>query len=57
MKFGRFAHDKLVLNKLDTHTMIAERSVSVALVDAAICDHHLCGRAHGAHAHPAMAFG
>ncbi|WP_334022114.1 DUF350 domain-containing protein [Alteromonas sp. S015] len=35
VKFGRFAHDKLVLNKVDTHAMIAERSVSVALVDAA----------------------
>lgn len=35
VKFGRFAHDKLVLNRLDTHAMISERSVSVALVDAA----------------------
>lgn len=35
VKLGRFAHDKLVLNKIDTHEMIAERSVSVALVDAA----------------------
>lgn len=35
VKFGRFAHDKLVLNKVDTHEMIAQRSVSVALVDAA----------------------
>lgn len=35
VKIGRFAHDKLVLNKIDTHEMIAERSVSVALVDAA----------------------
>ncbi|NDW21633.1 DUF350 domain-containing protein [Alteromonas hispanica] len=35
VKFGRFAHDKLVLNKVDTPEMIAERSVSVALVDAA----------------------
>ena len=30
-----FAHDKLVLNRVDTHAMISERSVSVALVDAA----------------------
>ena len=35
VKLGRFAHDKLVLNEVDTHAMIAERSVSVALVDAA----------------------
>ncbi|RDV29175.1 DUF350 domain-containing protein [Alteromonas aestuariivivens] len=35
VKFGRFAHDKLVLNRLDTMEMISERSVSVALVDAA----------------------
>lgn len=35
VKCGRFAHDKLVLNKIDTHEMIAQRSVSVALVDAA----------------------
>ena len=35
VKFGRYAHDKLVLNKVDTPEMIAERSVSVALVDAA----------------------
>ncbi|BFT29601.1 DUF350 domain-containing protein [Alteromonas sp. D210916BOD_24] len=35
VKFGRYAHDKLVLNKVDTHEMIAQRSVSVALVDAA----------------------
>lgn len=35
VKFGRFAHDKLVLNRVDTHAMISERSVSVALVDAA----------------------
>ncbi len=34
VKLGRFAHDKLVLNRIDTHEMIAERSVSVALVDA-----------------------
>ncbi len=35
VKFGRFAHDKLVLNRLDSQAMIADRSVSVALVDAA----------------------
>lgn len=35
VKFGRFAHDKLVLNRVDTLEMIAERSVSIALVDAA----------------------
>lgn len=35
VKFGRFAHDKIVLNKLDTMDLIADRSVSVALVDAA----------------------
>jgi|TARA_R110002126_G_scaffold100959_2_gene232828 hypothetical protein len=35
VKFGRFAHDKLVLNRVDTHAMISERSVSIALVDAA----------------------
>ena len=35
VKFGRFAHDKVVLNRLDTMEMISERSVSVALVDAA----------------------
>lgn len=35
VKFGRFAHDKMVLNKLDTMDLIADRSVSVALVDAA----------------------
>ena len=32
VKFGRFAHDKLVLNRVDTHAMISER---IALVDAA----------------------
>jgi len=35
VKIGRFAHDKLVLNRVDTHAMIADRSVSIALVDAA----------------------
>ncbi|MCW8091258.1 DUF350 domain-containing protein [Alteromonas sp. ASW11-130] len=35
VKFGRFAHDKLVLNRLDSQALIADRSVSVALVDAA----------------------
>lgn len=44
VKFGRFAHDKLVLNRVDTHAMISERSVSVALVDAA----SLVGQCHRA---------
>ncbi|WP_218310113.1 DUF350 domain-containing protein [Alteromonas antoniana] len=35
VKFGRFAHDKLVLNRVDTVAMISDRSVSIALVDAA----------------------
>lgn len=35
VKFGRYAHDKIVLNRLDTVDLIADRSVSVALVDAA----------------------
>ncbi|QJR82895.1 DUF350 domain-containing protein [Alteromonas pelagimontana] len=35
VKFGRFAHDKVVLNHLDSHALISDRSVSVALVDAA----------------------
>ncbi|MEW9799683.1 DUF350 domain-containing protein [Alteromonas sp. CYL-A6] len=35
VKFGRFAHDKLILNRVDTVEMISERSVSIALVDAA----------------------
>ncbi|MBU3021735.1 DUF350 domain-containing protein [Aestuariibacter sp. A3R04] len=35
VKFGRYAHDKIVLNRLDTMGLIADRSVSVALVDAA----------------------
>lgn len=35
VKFGRFAHDKLVLNRVDTIAMISDRNVSIALVDAA----------------------
>lgn len=35
VKFGRFAHDKLVLDRINTPVMISERSVSIALVDAA----------------------
>ncbi|WP_414828142.1 DUF350 domain-containing protein [Alteromonas sp. H39] len=35
VKFGRYAHDKLVLNRVDTVAMISDRSVSIALVDAA----------------------
>ncbi len=34
VKIGRFVHDKLVLNLLDKDQMIADKSVSVALVDA-----------------------
>lgn len=34
VKIGRFAHDKLVLNRLDRKKMIREKNVSVALVDA-----------------------
>lgn len=34
VRFGRYVHDKVVLNRLDTEQLIAERSVSVALVDA-----------------------
>ncbi|MDT0582614.1 MULTISPECIES: DUF350 domain-containing protein [Alteromonadaceae] len=34
VKFGRFAHDKVVLNRLDKDQMISEKNVSVALVDA-----------------------
>ena len=34
VKLGRFAHDKLVLNRLDKDEMIAEKNVSVAMVDA-----------------------
>ncbi|MFC4700164.1 DUF350 domain-containing protein [Glaciecola siphonariae] len=35
VRVGRFAHDKLVLNRLDKDEMIGEKNVSVALVDAA----------------------
>jgi hypothetical protein len=35
VKLGRIAHDKIVLNKLDKEQMIADKNVSVALVDAA----------------------
>lgn len=35
VKFGRFAHDKLILNNVDTQAQISDRGVSVALVDAA----------------------
>lgn len=34
IKIGRFARDKLVLNRLDRKQMIQEKNVSVALVDA-----------------------
>ncbi|MFS1702800.1 DUF350 domain-containing protein [Alteromonas sp. AMM-1] len=34
VKFGRFAHDKIVLDAVDTQHKISDRSVSVALVDA-----------------------
>jgi uncharacterized membrane protein YjfL (UPF0719 family) len=34
VRLGRFFHDKLVLNRLDKNQMIAEKNVSVALVDA-----------------------
>ncbi|NMH59080.1 DUF350 domain-containing protein [Alteromonas ponticola] len=34
VKFGRFAHDKLVLDRIDSQAMISDRSVSVALIDA-----------------------
>ncbi|MGB3726089.1 MAG: DUF350 domain-containing protein [Glaciecola sp.] len=34
VKIGRFAHDKLVLNRLDKDQMIEQKNVSVALVDA-----------------------
>ncbi|MBF7072142.1 DUF350 domain-containing protein [Glaciecola sp. MH2013] len=34
VKVGRFAHDKVVLNRLDKNQMISEKNVSVALVDA-----------------------
>lgn len=35
VKFGRYSHDKLILNRLDKEQMIDEKNVSVALVDAA----------------------
>jgi len=35
VKAGRYAHDKVVLNRLDKNKMISEKNVSVALVDAA----------------------
>lgn len=35
VRAGRYAHDKVVLNRLDKNQMIAEKNVSVALVDAA----------------------
>lgn len=34
VRIGRFAHDKLVLNRLNKNKMISEKNVSVALVDA-----------------------
>lgn len=34
VKFGRFAHDKIVLDAVDTQNKITDRNVSVALVDA-----------------------
>ncbi len=35
VRAGRYAHDKVVLNRLDKNEMIAEKNVSVGLVDAA----------------------
>lgn len=35
VRLGRFAHDKLVLNRLNKEQMLSEKNVSVALVDAA----------------------
>jgi uncharacterized membrane protein YjfL (UPF0719 family) len=35
VKVGRYAHDKVVLNRLDKNQMISEKNVSVGLVDAA----------------------
>ncbi|MGJ8674721.1 MAG: DUF350 domain-containing protein [Pseudoalteromonas sp.] len=35
VRAGRYAHDKVVLNRLDKNQMIAEKNISVALVDAA----------------------
>jgi uncharacterized membrane protein YjfL (UPF0719 family) len=34
VKVGRYAHDKVVLNRLDKNKMISEKNVSVAIVDA-----------------------
>lgn len=34
VKVGRFAHDKIVLDAVDTHHKIGDRNVSIALVDA-----------------------
>ena len=35
VKVGRFAHDKIVLDAVDTQHKVSDRNVSVALVDAA----------------------
>lgn len=35
VRLGRFAHDKLVLNRLHKEEMIVEKNISVAVVDAA----------------------
>ncbi|MDC8830313.1 DUF350 domain-containing protein [Alteromonas gilva] len=35
VKIGRFAHDKIVLDDIETYQKIGERNVSIALVDAA----------------------
>lgn len=35
VRFGSFAHDKIVLHRLDKHQMIHEKNISVAIVDAA----------------------
>jgi len=35
VRAGRYAHDKVVLNRLDKNQMIAEKNISVVLVDAA----------------------
>lgn len=34
VRVGRFFHDKLVLNRMDKNKLIAEKNVSVALIDA-----------------------
>jgi hypothetical protein len=34
VRVGRFVHDKLVLNRMDKNQLIADKNVSVALVDA-----------------------